>query len=172
MDSSAEKRLEHSFVQVIRVARHSISDKLSFPSDGEKILVGYDLQGYEKVPDSVGNFFKSNPKKDYLENSDWIWSLRGGLRTGFYIRQENQREKVLKNLEDYFSSLEKLVGKEVLFSKLFPDFTRNEDFDGFNIPETSYYLRFRAAVGFLGVQLVGNDFMIHYDIGSIFYARK
>ena len=167
-----EKRLEDSSVLVVRVVRHALSDRLSFPSDDEKIFVVSPVEGYEKVPDAVSGFFKSDPKKERLEHPDWIWSLRGGLKTGFYVRQENQREKVLKSLEDYFSSVEKLVGREVSVARLSPDFPRNEAFDGFSIPETSYYLRFRGVVGTLGVLLVGNDFMIHYHIGDIFYVVK
>ncbi|MFH1212027.1 MAG: hypothetical protein V1659_03810 [Candidatus Woesearchaeota archaeon] len=166
-----EKKRQDS-VYVVRVARHPLSDRLSFPSDDEKIFAVSNMAVYETVPDSVHSVFRSKPKMERLENPDWIWSLRGGLKTGFYVRQENQREKVIKGLEDYFSSLEKLKGADVLFSRLFPAFPRNEDFDGFNIPETSYFLRYMTAPGFLGVQLVGNDFMIHYPVGDIFYAVK
>ena len=162
-----------SAVRVVRVFRYPLGDKLIFPSDDEEIFVSSYVEGYRTVPDVVSGFFKEHPKEAYCEHICWIWSLRGGVKTGFYVRQKNQRWQVLNCLDAYFSSLEALVGKEAQVSKVFPDFPRNENFGAFNIPETSSYLKFESSrAGNVEVFLVGNDFMIHHRVGEISYTVK
>lgn len=95
-----------------------------------------------KGPNEVLDFFKENPRRKNFEHGEWNWYRTEKDGKEVYICSNKQLKTIMRQLNPYLSTLETLVGKEVLPSKLYIS-DWNRCVLASKIPGTKYFLQFR-----------------------------